>query len=295
MVNVTVSTSGTSGPRGSGWLSGTGAPSNTVGFDGDFYIDTTDHGVYYGPKTLGVWPTPPNPFSGSLNNATATVPPTANNDSTEGYAPLSLWVDTASNLVYVCSDAAVGAAVWTPVLPVGTTAGTVAAGDDPRIVDAIQPTDAATTVVSETDYGQSPAVGVDTTYAREDHTHGTPPLATGFGPIVVPLAIGTLGDIGTSPLASHSDHTHTMANAGTPTTSAVGDAPVIGSSTLFSASNHVHGREPIRWRGDPADVSTGVIGRQRWRPCPGPITTTGCRRCPTPRPPNSVWCSSPGT
>lgn len=244
MVNVVVSTSGTSGPRGAGWLSGIGAPSNTVGFDGDFYINTTDHGVYYGPKTAGVWPTPPNPFSGSQNNATATVPPTINDDSTEGYAPLSLWADTASSVVYVCSNASVGAAVWTPVLPVGTTAGTVAAGDDSRIVNAIQPSDAATSVVSATSYGQASAVGVDTTYAREDHTHGTPALLpTGTAPLGGVLLIGNTASAGTGTDAARSDHSHAVANAGVPTASAVGDAPVIGSSTLFAASNHVHGRE----------------------------------------------------
>ena len=34
----------------------------------------------------------------------------------------------------------------------------------------------ATTVVSETSFGQSPAVGTSTDYARGDHTHGTPAL-----------------------------------------------------------------------------------------------------------------------
>lgn len=34
---------------------------------------------------------------------------------------------------------------------------------------------AATTVVSETGYGQAAVVGTDTEYARQDHTHGTPP------------------------------------------------------------------------------------------------------------------------
>lgn len=41
----------------------------------------------------------------------------------------------------------------------------------------------ASTVVSETTYGQASAVGVATTYARGDHTHGTPALPT-------PAAIG---------------------------------------------------------------------------------------------------------
>jgi hypothetical protein len=34
---------------------------------------------------------------------------------------------------------------------------------------------AATTVKSETTFGIAPDVGTDVTYAREDHTHGTPP------------------------------------------------------------------------------------------------------------------------
>lgn len=34
----------------------------------------------------------------------------------------------------------------------------------------------ASSVVSETSYGQSPAVGTSTDYARGDHTHGTPAI-----------------------------------------------------------------------------------------------------------------------
>lgn len=41
----------------------------------------------------------------------------------------------------------------------------------------------ATTVVSETTAGQSPAVGVSTNYAREDHTHGTPAASGSGGPV----------------------------------------------------------------------------------------------------------------
>jgi hypothetical protein len=36
----------------------------------------------------------------------------------------------------------------------------------------------ATTVVTETTYGQASAVGISTNYAREDHTHGTPTAVT---------------------------------------------------------------------------------------------------------------------
>jgi hypothetical protein len=38
------------------------------------------------------------------------------------------------------------------------------------------PPSPATTVVTETSYGQTQAVGTATTYAREDHSHGTPAL-----------------------------------------------------------------------------------------------------------------------
>lgn len=59
MVNVTVTTGGTSGPRGNTILSGTGAPSNVVGFDGDYYMDGANYPasiVLYGPKAAGAWP-----------------------------------------------------------------------------------------------------------------------------------------------------------------------------------------------------------------------------------------------
>ena len=48
----------------------------------------------------------------------------------------------------------------------------------------------ASSVVSETSPGQSAAVGVATTYARGDHTHGTPALPT-------PASIGAVGGSGT--------------------------------------------------------------------------------------------------
>ena len=45
----------------------------------------------------------------------------------------------------------------------------------------------ATTVTDETTWGITPAVGSDTEYARQDHTHGSPaePTAGGFAPILI--------------------------------------------------------------------------------------------------------------
>lgn len=125
MVNVTVTTGGTSGPRGSGWLTGAGAPTSTVGFDGDFYLDNTNVGYYYGPKASGVWGAP-SPFGNSLNgvplvNITAVVAPTVSDDNTLGYSRGSYWINTLTNVYYVCTNASTGAAVWNQVVPVSNT------------------------------------------------------------------------------------------------------------------------------------------------------------------------------
>jgi len=46
---------GEDGPPGAGILSGSGAPSNGLGNNGDFYLDYTNS-VLYGPKSSGTWP-----------------------------------------------------------------------------------------------------------------------------------------------------------------------------------------------------------------------------------------------
>lgn len=54
-VIVQASTPGPQGPAGNGILNGEGAPSNTLGMNGDFYIDTEAEDLY-GPKAGGAWP-----------------------------------------------------------------------------------------------------------------------------------------------------------------------------------------------------------------------------------------------
>jgi hypothetical protein len=46
---------GNTGTAGKTMLNGSGAPSNGVGTDGDFYFDTTNVAIY-GPKAAGAWP-----------------------------------------------------------------------------------------------------------------------------------------------------------------------------------------------------------------------------------------------
>lgn len=127
---VVVSGAGTPGPRGSGWLSGTGAPPNSSGLDGDFYLDTSNVGVYYGPKTAGSWGSA-HPFTGPLTNYSATTGPTVSNDSTQGYSRGSIWINTTTNLVYTCTSNAVGAAVWVQTLPAGPSGGSVSVTNAP--------------------------------------------------------------------------------------------------------------------------------------------------------------------
>lgn len=99
----------------------------------------------------------------------------------------------------------------------------------------------ASTVQGATSYGIASAVGTDTTYAREDHQHGTPSLTT-TAPATT-LGIGTAAALGSATLPAHADHVHPVAAAATPTASAVTDTASTGNATTFAASNHVHGRE----------------------------------------------------
>jgi len=65
----------------------------------------------------------------------------------------------------------------------------------------------ASSVVSQTSFGQSPAVGTSTDYARGDHSHGTPtvPLASS---VVSETAFGQSSAVGTSTNVARQDHTH---------------------------------------------------------------------------------------
>jgi len=53
---VEINNVGIQGPRGKGVLHGSGVPDNSLGTDGEFYIDTSVNRMY-GPKTNGQWTT----------------------------------------------------------------------------------------------------------------------------------------------------------------------------------------------------------------------------------------------
>lgn len=112
-------------------------PPGDLGYEGDFYVDSANSGVYYGPKSAGTWGNA-KPFVVPQTNYAATVPPTNGNDQTQGYAVGSVWVNNNADVQYVCTHVATNDAIWVPILPIGTIDGTVAAGDDSRIVNSLQ-------------------------------------------------------------------------------------------------------------------------------------------------------------
>ena len=70
---------------------------------------------------------PPRP----KNNFEAVTEPTANDDVNDGYEVGSRWVDTATDIHYVCLDATAGAAIWAETsLVYGTESGYIEALDE---------------------------------------------------------------------------------------------------------------------------------------------------------------------
>jgi hypothetical protein len=53
--------------------------------------------------------------SNTLHKINATIAPTINNDTTEGYTINSLWVDINNDKTYICLDNTDGAAIWTEI------------------------------------------------------------------------------------------------------------------------------------------------------------------------------------
>jgi hypothetical protein len=66
----------------------------------------------------------------------------------------------------------------------------------------------ATTVVTETSYGQTSAVGTSTDYARADHSHGTPPAIAPGATVVAETAYGQTSTAGVSAAFARADHSH---------------------------------------------------------------------------------------
>jgi len=87
---------------------------------GSVWINSTTNTIYIATSVApgaANWVATTGGGGGTLiqDNFTAAVNPAVANDSTQGYAVGSHWVNTATNEVFVCASPTVGAAVWTYV------------------------------------------------------------------------------------------------------------------------------------------------------------------------------------
>ena len=108
----------------------------------------------------------------------------------------------------------------------------------------------ATSVVSETSYGQSPVVGTSTDYARGDHSHGTPPAIPAASTVVSETSYGQASQVGTSSSFARADHSH-----GTPAIPAHSALSSLG----WGASGHTGGNTAVAtWDGSGVAASVAA-------------------------------------
>ncbi len=104
---------------------------------------------------------------------------------------------------------------------------------------------AGTTVVSETAFGQSSAVGIMTTFAREDHTHGTPAapsIPSAYGSTPTSNAVTATGAAGASTSWARGDHQHAGPGFGAVTAqTSFGASSGNGAAATVARSDHTHG------------------------------------------------------
>lgn len=94
-------------------------------------------------------------------------------------------------------------------------------------------------VTAQTTYGASSGNGTSNSYARTDHTHGTPSL-TNSTPST--LSVGGSASVGTGTAPSRDDHTHGMPSFGNVTAQTTfGASSGNGSATTIARSDHTHG------------------------------------------------------
>lgn len=103
-----------------------------------------------------------------LHNPSATADPTTGDNADDGYSALSLWLNTTSDEVFVCTDAGAGAAVWKSLTEV------YAPPDAPYIVS-------------------TPVAGLSNEVALSALASGVLVVTTGTGTLAsAPLAAGTI-------------------------------------------------------------------------------------------------------
>jgi hypothetical protein len=137
-----------------------------------------------------------------------------------------------SQLIYSVPGASSAAAIALSNCSNGYIAGIAQRGFASKVSQAsctnITEADPASSVVTETAYGQASAVGTSTYWARQDHTHGTPALST-----ATPADVGSAGAAGSGSTPSKSDHVH----KGVHSLAKSGDTALYGDVTLSAGAS----------------------------------------------------------
>lgn len=94
-------------------------------------------------------------------------------------------------------------------------------------------------VSAQTSYGDVSSNGTSNSYARADHSHGTPSLTS-----TTPqsLSVGGSGAVGTASTPARADHVHALPNFGNVTAqTSFGASSANGTGTEFARNDHTHG------------------------------------------------------
>lgn len=90
---------------------------NTLWFDtatGALYLSYTDAEGAADWREIVTAERAPNATTSPKSNATA-ADPVVGDDTADGYAPGSIWINTSDGGIFICTDASAGAAVWEEV------------------------------------------------------------------------------------------------------------------------------------------------------------------------------------
>jgi hypothetical protein len=111
----------------------------------------------------------------------------------------------------------------------------------------------AASVVSQTSFGQIPAVGTSDYYARADHAHGTPAapsVPTPSNTVVAETSFGQASSAGTASTYARGDHTH-----GTP-------GIVVTSRTTDAITKDIWATTPTQLEASAAVVEAYVVAQR---------------------------------
>ena len=149
----------------------------------------SDHVHAHGNQTLGslhaLTSTSGHGFF-PASNLSAITNPAVSNDTSQGYAIGSMWINTTTNAIWIATSVSTGAAIW------------------------VQSTTTPLATIASPSVGNSAAVvGVATSAARQDHTH----LVTSGTPVA--LTVGGSNAAGSAITMALSDHVHSLPAFGT--------------------------------------------------------------------------------